>query len=72
MLDEPAPLPPGPVLVTIQKVEAQTPVASGYRDAERAELSDRIAAIAAITGPPVPDDRQTAKDYESILSFRST
>ena len=67
VLDEPAPLPPGPVLVTIQKIEDQQPSTSGYNDTERAELADRLAAVAALTGPPPPDDGLTSKDYKTIL-----
>ena len=67
VLDEPAPLPPGPVLVTIQKIENRQLSASRYNDAERAELDARLAAIAALGGPPPPDDGLTAKDSKTIL-----
>ena len=36
VLDEPAPLPPGAVLVTIQAIGEHRDAPSGYSDAERA------------------------------------
>ena len=56
VLDEPTPVPPGAVLVTIQAIDEHQETSAGYSSAERAELADRIAAIAALTGPPPPDD----------------
>ena len=67
VLDEPTPLPPGPVLVTIQQIEDAAAPADGYSAAERAELDARIAAIAALVGPPPPDDGRTARDYKAVL-----
>ncbi len=59
VLDEPAPVPPGAVLVTIQAINERQESPAGYSSAERAELDDRIAAIAALAGPPPPDDGLT-------------
>ena len=67
VLDEPAPVPPGAVLVTIQAIDERQETPEGYNSAERAELADRIAAIAALDGPPPPDDGMTARDYKRIL-----
>ena len=67
VLDEPARLVPGPVLVTILPVEASTHESTGYSDDERAELRRQIAAIAALEDPGPPDDGLSAKDYKEIL-----
>lgn len=67
VLDEPAPLPAGRVLVTIQQIDAPTDSADGYSEAERAQLDACIAAIAALEGPPPPADGLTAKDYKAVL-----
>jgi hypothetical protein len=67
VLDEPAPVPPGAVLVTIQAIDPHQEAPAGYNSAERAELDDRIAAIAAIAGPPPPADGLTAKDAKRML-----
>jgi hypothetical protein len=67
VLDEPARLAPGPVLVTTLPVEASAAEPGGYSDDERAELRRRIAAIAALEAPGLPDDGLSAKDYKEIL-----
>jgi hypothetical protein len=67
VLDEPAPVPPGAVLVTIQTIDEHQETPAVYNSAERGELADRIAAIAALVGPPPPDDGLTARDYKHIL-----
>lgn len=67
VLDEPAPLMPGPVLVTVQPVEMPLVAEDGYTDEELAEFLDRIDAIAAIPAPAPPDDGLSAKDYKHIL-----
>ena len=70
VLDEPAALAPGPVLVTVLPIGDQPPTGEGYTEAERDELSRRLASIAALAGPPPPDDGLTAKDAKTIL-YRS-
>jgi hypothetical protein len=67
VLDEPAPVPPGAVLVTIQTIEERHEASTGYSTAERTELDERIAAIAALADPPPPNDGLTAKDAKRIL-----
>jgi hypothetical protein len=67
VLDEPAPVPPGAVLVTIQAIDERQETPADYNGAERAERADRIAAIAAIAGPPPPDDGLTASEYKRML-----
>ncbi|HZB94497.1 MAG TPA: hypothetical protein VE268_00925 [Herpetosiphonaceae bacterium] len=67
ILDEPAALVPGPVLVTIMPVEEPEPAMSAYTDEEHAELLRRIAAIAALPEASAPDDGFSAKDYKAIL-----
>ena len=70
VLDEPAALAPGPVLVTVLPIGDQPPADEGYTQAERDELSSLLASIAALAGPPPPDDGLTAKDARAILYGR--
>ena len=67
VLDEPAPLRPGPVLLTVLPVGREELASAPYTDEEYAELWRRIDAIAALPGPPPPEDGLTAKDAETIL-----
>ena len=67
VLDEPAVLAPGPVLVIVLPLGDHPPAGEGYTQAERDELSSRLASIAALPGPQPPDDGLTAKDARTIL-----
>jgi len=67
ILDEPAVLQPGPVLLTVLSVDQQSSEAGGYTDEQHAELWQRLDRIAALGGPPEPDDGLSAKDAEAIL-----
>ncbi len=67
MLDEPAPLVAGPVLVTIMPVEDFSNGASGYTQEEHDELLREIAAIAALPEERPAGNGFMAKDYKAIL-----
>lgn len=66
VLDEPAPLPPGPVLITVLPDE-HVPSGAGYTPEEHAELWNEIDAIGALEGPLPPQDGLSAKDADTIL-----
>ncbi len=67
VLDEPAPLRPGPVLLTILPVEREELAGAPYTAEQHAEVMAQIAAIAALDDPMPPDDGLSAKDYKQIL-----
>ncbi len=67
VLDEPTPLTPGPVIVTVLPVVEHVPVQDGYTDEEHAALWERIDAIAAMPGQLAPDDGLSARDSETVL-----
>jgi diadenosine tetraphosphate (Ap4A) HIT family hydrolase len=66
VLDEPAPVATGPVLVTLVPVEHLS-TSSGYTAEESAELWSQVEAIAALQGPLPPEDGFSAKDADAIL-----
>ncbi len=67
VLDEPAVLQPGPVLLTVLPVDQQSSEAGGYTDEQHAELWQRLERITTLGGPPGPDDGLSARDAEAIL-----
>ena len=67
VLDEPATLVPGPVLVTVLPLADQPATSSGYTEQEHAALWSQIEAIVALAGPPAADDGRGAKEYKAIL-----
>lgn len=67
VLDEPTPLTPGPVIVTVLPVEERVAAQDGYTDEEHTALWERIDAIAALPEQSAPDDGLSARDAETVL-----
>lgn len=67
VLDEPAPILTGPVLVTLQSLEELDIPSSEYTDAEMAELKRRLEIIHSLDNPEPLNDGLSAKDYKEIL-----
>ena len=57
--DERVPLPPGPVVMTVQEVSRGRAVKTGGHKARAAKMKAMLKKIQAIKCPPVPQDGKT-------------
>lgn len=67
VLDEPAALTPGPVILTILPVRDRELSVEIHSNQQQADLWSRVDTIAALPGPLPPEDGLTARDADVIL-----